>query len=375
MSTTNPTHNLITDFVRRRGLLLTTVVVPTLIAILYYGLIASNVYISESRFVVRSPQRPAQTGFIGEILQSTGFVHSQDDTYSVRDFILSRDSVKVLDAGLSIKNHYSSSSIDMFDRFPGLFSDHSFEEFYRYYGKRVSVDYDPASSITVLTVRAYRAQDAFNINQKLVEMSEQLVNALNDRSRHDLVQFAEHDVQVAADKVRESAQLLSQFRDAHQIYEPNAQAGLQLQGVAKLQSELVATTRALAELRTLSPDNPQLAGLAARQSNLKRAIQSEGSKVTSKDGSLSAFAPNYARLALDATFAEKQLATALAGLEGARSDATRKQLYLERLVQPSLPDKAMEPRRMRSIFTVFLFGLIFWGVAALLIASVKEHAD
>ena len=375
MSTTDLKRNLIPVFMRRHSLLLITVVVPTLTAIFYYGLIASNVYISESRFVVRSPQRPAQTGFIGEILQSTGFVHSQDDTYSVRDFILSRDSVKVLDAGLSIKNHYSSSSIDMFDRFPGLFSDHSFEEFYRYYGKRVSVDYDPASSITILTVRAYRAQDAFNINQKLVEMSEQLVNAMNDRSRHDLVQFAEHDVQVAADKVRESAQLLSQFRDAHQIYEPNAQAGLQLQGVAKLQSELVATTRALAELRTLSPDNPQLAGLAARQSNLKRAIQSEGSKVTSKDGSLSAFAPNYARLALDATFAEKQLATALAGLEGARSDATRKQLYLERLVQPSIPDKAMEPRRMRSIFTVFLVGLMLWGVAGLLLASVKEHAD
>lgn len=375
MSTTDLKRNLIPVFMRRHSLLLITVVVPTLTAIFYYGLIASNVYISESRFVVRSPQRPAQTGFLGEILQSTGFVHSQDDTYSVRDFILSRDSVKVLDAGLSIKNHYSSSSIDMFDRFPGLFSDHSFEEFYRYYGKRVSVDYDPASSITVLTVRAYRAQDAFNINQKLVEMSEQLVNAMNDRSRHDLVQFAEHDVQVAADKVRESAQLLSQFRDAHQIYEPNAQAGLQLQGVAKLQSELVATTRALAELRTLSPDNPQLAGLTARQSNLKRAIQSEGSKVTSKDGSLSAFSPSYARLALDATFAEKQLATALAGLEGARSDATRKQLYLERLVQPNLPDKAMEPRRLRSIFTVFLVGLMLWGVAGLLLASVKEHAD
>jgi capsular polysaccharide transport system permease protein len=375
VSTTDLKRNLIPVFMRRHSLLLITVVVPTLTAIFYYGLIASNVYISESRFVVRSPQRPAQTGFLGEILQSTGFVHSQDDTYSVRDFILSRDSVKVLDAGLSIKNHYSSSSIDMFDRFPGLFSDHSFEEFYRYYGKRVSVDYDPASSITVLTVRAYRAQDAFNINQKLVEMSEQLVNAMNDRSRHDLVQFAEHDVQVAADKVRESAQLLSQFRDAHQIYEPNAQAGLQLQGVAKLQSELVATTRALAELRTLSPDNPQLAGLTARQSNLKRAIQSEGSKVTSKDGSLSAFSPSYARLALDATFAEKQLATALAGLEGARSDATRKQLYLERLVQPNLPDKAMEPRRLRSIFTVFLVGLMLWGVAGLLLASVKEHAD
>jgi capsular polysaccharide transport system permease protein len=50
-------------------------------------------------------------------------------------------------------------------------------------------------------------------------------------------------------------------------------------------------------------------------------------------------------------------------------------LYLERLVQPSLPDKAMEPRRIRSVFTVFLIGLIAWGVVSLLVAAIREHSD
>jgi capsular polysaccharide transport system permease protein len=53
----------------------------------------------------------------------------------------------------------------------------------------------------------------------------------------------------------------------------------------------------------------------------------------------------------------------------------QKQLYVERLVQPSLPDKSMEPRRLRSIFTVFMLSMIGWGVASLLIASIREHAD
>ena len=74
-------------------------------------------------------------------------------------------------------------------------------------------------------------------------------------------------------------------------------------------------------------------------------------------------------------FADKQLGTALADLEPARSDALRKELYLERLAQPSLPDKAMEPRRIRSVFTVFLIGMIAWGVGSLVIAAVREHAD
>ncbi len=78
-------------------------------------------------------------------------------------------------------------------------------------------------------------------------------------------------------------------------------------------------------------------------------------------------------LALERDFADKQLATALASLEQARTEALRKQLYIERVVQASLPDKAMEPRRIRGIFTTFILGLIAWGVLSLMISGIKEH--
>ena len=80
-------------------------------------------------------------------------------------------------------------------------------------------------------------------------------------------------------------------------------------------------------------------------------------------------------LVLDKGFADKQLASAMTALETARLDAQRKQLYLERLVQPSLPDESMEPRRVRSVFTVFLLGLVAWGVLSLILAGVREHVD
>lgn len=42
---------------KKNRLFLLIVMLPTLVAIFYYGLIAADVYISESRFVVRSPER------------------------------------------------------------------------------------------------------------------------------------------------------------------------------------------------------------------------------------------------------------------------------------------------------------------------------
>jgi capsular polysaccharide transport system permease protein len=48
---------------------------------------------------------------------------------------------------------------------------------------------------------------------------------------------------------------------------------------------------------------------------------------------------------------------------------------LERIVQPSLPDAAMQPRRLRNIFTVFLLGLVAWGVITMVYAGIREHLD
>ena len=33
------------------------------------------------------------------------------------------------------------------------------------------------------------------------------------------------------------------------------------------------------------------------------------------------------------------------------------------------------PRRLRSVLTVFLIGLVMWGIVSLLVTGVREHAD
>jgi capsular polysaccharide transport system permease protein len=355
--------------------LVLTVLAPTCIAILYFGFFASDVYISESRFLVRSPQHQAQGGFVGQLLQGSGISHSQDDAYSVHDYILSRDALRELDAKAGVRKAFTSKQVDLFNRFPGLSWDGSFEEFYRYYGKHVGVEYDSASSITTLTVRAFTAQDAQRIDDLLLQMSERLVNTLNERSRQDLIHYAADEVKIATDKATAAAVAMFEYRSKHAVFEPDKQAAIQLESVAKIQEELISTEAQLAQVQKLSPNNPQISGLESRADTLRHAIGTEGAKVTSANGSFSARAPDFERLTLETVFADKQLGVALADLETARSEALRQQLYLERLVQPSLPDKAMEPRRIRSMFTVFLVGMIGWGVVSLLIAAIREHSN
>src|SRR6266700_7994719 len=54
--------------------------VPTLVAGVYYFAIASDLYLAEAKFIVRSPKQ-VQTSSIGAFLQSTGFGgRTTDDT-------------------------------------------------------------------------------------------------------------------------------------------------------------------------------------------------------------------------------------------------------------------------------------------------------
>jgi capsular polysaccharide transport system permease protein len=350
------------------------VFVPTLLAVCYYGLIASDVYVSESRFVVRNPQRSTQSG-LGALLQGTVFSRSQDDTYSVHDFIRSRDALKELDGKLKVRAAFDADSVDAVNRFPGLFRDESFEAFHRYYQDHVHISYDTVSSISVLQVRAFTSQDSKRINELLLEMGERLLNNMNTRSRQDLIQVAEQEARVAEERAKSAAGALSSFRATHSVFDPDRQGALQLQSVAKLRDELMGAEAQLAELRRVSPRNPQVATLESRVASLRRSVADENARVFGRKGGLLSESPAFDRLLLDKSFADRQLASALAALDSARSEASRKQLYLERLVQPNLPDEAVEPRRLRGILTVLVIGLIAWGVATLVVASIREHTE
>lgn len=349
-----------------------TVVLPTIAAILYFGLVASDVYVSEARFVVRSPERQTASP-LGMLLKGSGFSRSQDDSYTVQDFILSRDALHALDGKINLRAAYSKG--DIFNSFPGLEWDNSFENMYRYYLKMVGVQLDSVSSIATVTVRAFSAAEAQKVNQQLLEMGEALVNQLNERGRQDMIRFAASEVLEAEKKAKLAALTLARYRNEKGVIDPEKQSAIPLQQVAKLQDELISSKSQLAQLQLLTKDNPQIPVLKKRIQMLETEIEVESGRVAGGGRSLASKAADFQRLALEKEFADKQLASALASLEQARNEAQRQQLYLERIVQPSLPDAAMEPRRLRGMIATFLLGLVAYGVLTVLLAGIREHRD
>ncbi len=350
------------------------VVLPTVVLSIYYGFIASDVYTSESKFVIRSPSQQSATG-IGVMLQNIGFSASSDDSYLVRDYLSSRDAVQNLKDQLDIQTKYSAKTVDVVSRF-GTIGDPTFENFYEYFNKKTKVVYDPVSTISTLQVEAYTAEDAQKINESLLKMSEEVVNRINNNAKNDILLASEKEVKDAQELSAKTANALAEYRVKNDVFNPEGQSAIVLQEISKLQDALIQTETQLTQAREITPENPQIKAMEIRIKNLKKNIEEKSKLVTGpSDISLSKRSVEYQRLQLEKELADKQLASAMSGYEQAKTDFNQKQLYLERLAMPSLPDEATKPKRFKNVLSGFVFGLLVWGVLRLFVAGVKEHND
>lgn len=363
-------------FLKTRGaaLLVAIVVLPTLVAVIYFGLLASDVYISESRFVVRAPGKSNMSS-LGTILGSTGFASANDDSYAVVDYVESRNALADSNKDGMVRRIYSEPAISLIDRFGGPLGGQTDEHLYKYFGNKVDIAFDASSQVTTLKVSAYTPGDARKLNERLLEYSERLINRLSERGRADAIESAQVQVEGARSKARNAIVALGQFRNQSGILDPEKQAAINLQMISKLQDALLAERTQLAQLEAYTPRNPQIPATRTRIRVLEREIARQSGNVAGAPRSLSAAAMRYQQLQFDSDFAGKQLAIALGALQEAEKDARRKQIYVERIAEPNLPDYPLEPRRIRGILATLVLSLLLWGVVVTLTAGIREHRD
>lgn len=352
------------------------VTIPTIIAIYYFGFVASDIYISESQFIVRTSEKQTLSG-LGTFLKNTGFARSMDDAYAVENYILSRDAMGILNENLKIKQKFSDLSIDPITRFGALDGDYSNEAFYKYYKDIVHVKLDSLSSIITLSTKAFTNTNSIEINNYLLQLSEDFINKLNKRALQDAIQFSQLEVEKSEKKAKAANLALASYQNKVGLLNPEKQSAIPLQQIAKLQDNLLTTRGQILQIEALAPENPQLTILRKQVVMLEKEIEKESAKITSNnsDKSLASKAVLFNSLMLDKEFAEHQLTSALASLEQVKADALKKQLYLEHISKPSLPDDASEPKRIKYVITTFLFGLIIWGVFSVIISGVREHHE
>ncbi|MBB3285651.1 MULTISPECIES: capsule biosynthesis protein [Rhizobium] len=348
------------------------VVGPTLVVSAYYAFMAAPIYVSEASFVVRMAAPPSSNVF-GSLLQNSGITRSQDDTFSVQEYIRSRQALKELTEQLPVRTIFGSRQADWLTRFPRPWENSSEEELYNYYSNRVSVIHNDTTGITVLRTTAFHAQDAVDLNIALLSLGGKLLDRLNDRARGDAVRFADNEVQEAQQRVIDAQKNITNFRNKELMIDPNASSLSMVDLITNLTAELANTRARLAETRKTAPDSNAIPFLTSQIAALEQQIENERAKMVGSDKSVAPRIADYESLVLMREFANKALVAALDSLEAARADARRQQLYLEIVVPSHLPDEAEMPYALKNIAVVFLSLSLAYLLGWLMLTAVRDH--
>lgn len=347
------------------------VVLPTLLLICYFGFWASDMYISEAEFSIRSPEGNGSVEWLAIFGQSAGGTTA--DAYVVQNYIQSNAMLALLDQEWDVKTHYQNPEADFFSR---LKKNPTQEEFTRYFLKQVKVHYDQVAGIFSLQIRAFTPQVAQQLCRSILEKSEGLVNRLRDRAIEDSLALSRDEVARAEQRLVLSRNQLRQFREANNLLDPASEAGAVQGLVAELEGNAAKVRAELAEARSyMQEDSARVVSLKARIQALDDQVRAEKIRLTGKDqAAVSALAAEYEQLTVEHEFAQKQLISAMSSLEAARIRAEGQSRYLVPFVDPTLPEEALWPRRIYAMGIGFSGILLIFGLGSLIVAAIREHA-
>lgn len=349
------------------------VLLPTILVFVYLLLWASPMYVSETKFAVRSSseQAPAMD-LVGQIFRtnSTAIQEAQ----IVKEFIESADAYRDLDQKLKITEHYSSSDFDWISR---LSANPTLYDKVAFWNRVATPVVDPDTGIVTFDVRAYTPQMAQQIAQGVLQASEKLVNDMNERARQDAMKLAQEEVTRAQKRLDAAQSALKTFRDANSEIDLKATAsGLQAL-VIELEGQRAVLKTQIGDFESyMRSDAPALRSLKNKLNALEKQLAQEKHRLAGigDSNSVSNKAAEFESLTLESEFAQKQLVSAMSAMEAARVTLLTQNKYLVTVAEPTLPDESRYPSLFLFTFCVFLGLLILYGLGTLIVASVREHA-
>ncbi|RYZ00867.1 MAG: chain-length determining protein [Comamonadaceae bacterium] len=366
-------HEMAPAIFRRR--IIGAALICSLLAAIYWMLVASDRYVSEAHVIV---QRTDLAGGQGMDFQSllTGGSGNRPDQLLLRDHLRSVDMLRKIDAKLDLRKHYSDSEHDILSR---MWDDEtSIERFHAHFLSRTEIEFDDYGGVIVIKAQAYDPKTAHAIATMLVQEGERFMNQM----AHDLAQaqvgFLEGQVSTMNQRAIMARRAVLDYQDRKGLASPQASAESIAAIVARLESQRTDLQTQRSSLLTyLVPDHPNVVMLNQQLAAVERQIGQEQARLAAPSGgrTLNRTVEEFQRLEMDAAFAQDVYKTSLVALERGRVEATRTIKKVSQLQAPSMPEHPMEPRRLYNTVVFLLLAMLLATIAQMLVTIVRDHQD
>lgn len=357
---------------RRHGLFWGVFLLPVFFAIVYFGFIASDVYISETKFVLRSPGG-MESGSLSTLTQGQMSGRSDDDAYALIEYITSRDAARTMETDHNMKDLMSRSGVDFLNHYPSPFFEDNQENYFQAYRTHVDVTLDSVTGIVTLITRAYRPDDAKNMALSLLQISDTFVNGLNSRSNRDAQNFAKSFLNQSQLELANVETELAEYRNTQMILDPSKESEASLGQLGRMTTEISRMEAALEQQRAIAPNSPSLKPLAGQIEAYRAQVDALRKTIVGDPKSIVSKIKDYELLILQRDIATKKIALATAQFEKTRQEAQNHRIYLQTVVEPNSPDVPKEPYRLLMVLAIAIVAFAIYNIAKHFVAATLEH--
>ena len=346
------------------------VLVPALVAGVYWAWIATPQYATEAKFTLRSNDSSVSDALGGFLGLPTS--RQAQDTNIIVSYMESPELLRDLAKTVDFHAVYGSPTIDYFSR---LAPNPPIERLEKYWEKYIDVHHEASSGIVSVNVRAFTPQDSEKIASAIVRLSESVVNDLADRPRRDAAAQAKLELTRAQQGLQEATAAMRDARNAEGVLDASATATAINDVVSALRLKLAETEGALAPFGAQAQDAPQARVFNARISKLKQEIDNFNRQIAQSKGSQS-LADRLGALSLVQTeldVARQRYAAAAATYQAARIELETQKTYVLAFLQPILAQKSTYPHRLLQWLLIVVPSLLLWGLGSALAVMARDN--
>lgn len=342
------------------------------IAVIYFGLIASDRYVSRAQLVIKQAD---QIKMLPDALSMLGLGGSNhEDILLTQDYLQSPDLLSKLNKELGLKAHYQSHKVDYFSRLP---SDVSQEEFIKYYRNHLTLRLDDTSGVLTIEFQAFEPAYGQRVVNLMLKESESFINKLGHQVALEQLAFVEREVNRAYQRVQDEKAKVLEFQNTHNLISPESTSTARLGVVSEIEGQLAQQQAQLKQLQSYMKETaPAVISVQARVDALTQQLTQEKARLTGTDkDAMNEVTAQYMDVKTQATLAADLYKSGLISLEQARVEAYRKLKHLLVVSKPTLAEDAEYPRRLYNLATIGVLLCLLYGLIVMGLATLREHQD
>jgi capsular polysaccharide transport system permease protein len=340
----------------RRPVFVAVVLIPNLLSLLYFGLVAAPVYVSTASLVVLNPQKSGPS--LSSMLSGASGDSSEQGGYLLKDYLGSWQAFTNVEKPLGVDAHFRQG--DPVSRYGGLttlFRDNDVA-LWRYLQSRIGVEIDQKSGIVSMDVMGYSPDFALKLANAMLADAIAHLDAMNAEQARDYVSGAIARRTRIETALQEDLAALARFRTTSGSYDPRAlyESNLSLLNSLSLkEADLKSQRDAIA---AATPNNPVARNLGSQMSSVRGNIAA--ARQVFPD--IAQNSARYERLVVSRDNNISLLAQANMSVQSAQLTAEKNRYYLNVISRPSAPQTPEEPRRLLWIAGIMLCSMLLWGV-------------